>query len=360
MKFREFHLQRILTKFREQHYPMDVFLSNYFRKNKALGSKDRKYLSEILYEKIKWNSLLEYLKWDQNSIFNPLLYIHDTSIPEYIRFGMPEELYNLLLKRYSLEETQQFCLACNTKAPTTIRVNPLKISREDLFEKWKAHYSLSLCSYSPFGIVFHEKINFFALEEFKQGLFEIQDEASQLIANLVEPNPKDHIIDFCAGAGGKTLAFAPKTNHSGQIYLHDIRPHVLQEAKKRANRAGIQNIQFGIHPRLKGKMDWVLVDVPCSGSGTYRRNPDLKWKFSTSMLLRLVKEQRMIFQEALDYLCPHGNIVYATCSVLPQENEEQLAYFQEQFGLKIKKVFKTFPKEGQMDGFFGAVLKRNL
>ncbi len=123
------------------------------------------------------------------------------------------------------------------------------------------------------------------MPEFKQGLFEVQDEGSQLIANLMDPTPGDQVMDYCAGSGGKTLAFAPKMQHRGQIYLHDIRPWALDEARKRLKRAGIQNAQVVLPEdpklnKLRGKMDWVLVDAPCTGSGTFRRNPDMKWKFS--------------------------------------------------------------------------------
>jgi 16S rRNA C967 or C1407 C5-methylase (RsmB/RsmF family) len=165
------------------------------------------------------------------------------------------------------------------------------------------------------------------------------------------------VLDYCAGAGGKTLAFAHLLQQTGQIYLHDIRPAALQEARKRLNRAGVQNVQFSISPTLKGKMDWVIVDVPCSGTGTLRRNPDLKWKFETMDLEKLMGEQQAIFQEALSYLHPEGHIVYMTCSILPHENEHQIQYFQKTFDLEVVEIFQTLPLLNGMDGFFAAVLK---
>jgi 16S rRNA (cytosine967-C5)-methyltransferase len=231
-------------------------------------------------------------------------------------------------------------------------------------QKWKDLYEISPCSHSPWGITFHKKINFFELSEFKEGLFEIQDEASQLTADLVAVEPKEKVLDFCAGSGGKTLAFAPKMQNSGQIYLHDIRLAVLSEAQKRLRRAGVQNAQLLLPTderkkrMLKEKMDWVLVDVPCSGTGTLRRNPDMKWKLDLSLIERLVAEQRQIFEQALSFLRPGGHIVYATCSILPQENQEQISFFQEKFKLELSKPpFHSFPKRGGMDGFFGAILK---
>jgi len=188
------------------------------------------------------------------------------------------------------------------------------------------------------------------LPEFKAGFFEIQDEGSQLIANHVTASPGDHILDYCAGSGGKTLAFAPKMKNKGQIYLYDIRPYTLIEAKKRLKRAGIQNAQLLDDKKLKkrglhSRMDWVLLDVPCSGTGTLRRNPDMKWKLTPETFTRLVEEQRKIFDSAFKFLKPNGKIVYATCSVFPEENEEQIATFIEKYGLKLLHTpFLSFPK----------------
>jgi len=195
-------------------------------------------------------------------------------------------------------------------------------------------------------------------------LFEVQDEGSQLIADLIEATPRDHVLDYCAGSGGKTLAFAPKMQHKGQIYLHDVRLPALMEAKKRLCRAGIQNAQILLpddnskKKLLKKSMDWVLVDVPCSGTGTLRRNPDMKWNFQPDTIEKLIDKQQQIFEEALPFLHPQGSIVYATCSILPQENEEQIAYFIKKFKMKIVNApFRSTPLSNGMDGFFGAVLK---
>ncbi len=355
MKFREYHLEKIITNFNLQKAPLDVYLSHYFRENKAIGSKDRKFLSEAIYAQIRWKSLLQF-------VGRPLLeeeilsYAHNKEIPAHIRLSLPEELYQELVSAYGEEKAEKLSLTNNQRAPVTVRVNTLKISRDNLLKKWSS-YSVSPCLKAPHGIIFHEKINFFSLPEFKEGLFEIQDEGSQLIAEMIGAKPKDHVLDFCAGAGGKTLALSPKLQGQGQIYLHDIRPHALVEARKRLNRAGIQNAQFSISAALKKRMDWILVDAPCSGSGTYRRNPDLKWKFSKEMLERIVQDQRKIFEEALIFLKPKGKIVYATCSIFPVENELQVKFFEEKFGLKTLSSFQSLPEPGEMDGFFGAVME---
>jgi 16S rRNA C967 or C1407 C5-methylase (RsmB/RsmF family) len=201
------------------------------------------------------------------------------------------------------------------------------------------------------------------MEEFKNGLFEVQDEASQLVSFLLDAKPGQQVLDFCSGSGGKTLGFAHKLSARGQIYLHDIRDYVLGEAKKRLKRAGIQNAQvlYFNDPkksRLKKTMDWVLVDAPCSGSGTLRRNPDMKWRFNPSSIENLEQEQRQIFTEALSYVKPGGKIIYATCSILPQENQDQVNYFLSKFPLKLLQApLETFPVDGGMDGFFAAVFE---
>ncbi|HUD01996.1 MAG TPA: RsmB/NOP family class I SAM-dependent RNA methyltransferase, partial [Rhabdochlamydiaceae bacterium] len=342
MEFRQYHLSAVLESLESQKIPLDALLSRYFRFHKALGSKDRLFISETLYHYVRWKNLYQHLKLPPSPL-DPLAHLHDTTIPVHVRYGMPLELYALLIQAYGEEKTHEIGLISNVRAPLTIRANPLKISREQLLNKWANSFKVSPCPHAPHGIHFHEKINFFTLPEYTDGLFEIQDEASQLAAELVKAKPKQHVLDFCAGSGGKTLAFAHRLENTGQIYLHDIRPYPLQEARKRLNRAGIQNVQFSLTSAQKNKMDWVVADVPCTGTGTFRRNPDLKWKFEPARLENLILEQREIFQEALTYLHPHGTIVYMTCSILPQENGSQAAYFQETFGLEIVETFQTLP-----------------
>jgi len=371
--FRDYHLHKILDSYDFAGAPLDLHLGNYFRTNKALGSKDRKFIAEKIYLLIRWMGLVDHHckdshDWEERLRVLDALSIKkklkDTTIDPHIRVSFPKHLYTLFCKHYGEDKANSLCLASNTPAPTTIRTNVLKTTRQALYEKWREKYPILLTQESVFGVRFEKKISFGALEEFKNGHFEIQDEASQLVANLLDAEPGDQILDYCAGSGGKTLAFAHKLQGKGQLYLHDIRERILQEAKKRLKRAGIENGQIlppdAAHKKkLLGKMDWVFVDVPCSGTGTLRRNPDLKWKFSPEMLSRLVLEQREILKEALAYLSPKGKLVYATCSILPEENDEQLVYFQQEHGLDlISKPFRSFPTEGGMDGFFGAVLKR--
>lgn len=370
--YREHHLLQLLEGYSKQKLPLDLFISHYFRDNHALGSKDRQFIAENVYALVRWQGLLDRLSpstsWEdryQTFVEKDLAEVQEQEdIPLATRVSFPPALFDLFVKSYGIEKAHALCLVCNTPAPTAVRVNTLKTSRDALFSRWEETYDISPCVHSPEGILFHKKINFFQLPEFKEGLFEVQDEGSQLLARLVNVKPGEQVLDYCAGSGGKTLAFAPAMEGKGQIHLHDIRPFALQEAKKRLRRAGIQNNQIVLPDsphlnKLKKKMDWVLVDAPCSGTGTLRRNPDMKWKFDDEMVDRLVGQQRMIFEKALSFLKPDGRIVYATCSLLKEENQDQVEHFLTTYKLEIEgNPFQTLPSIGGMDGFFGVVLKR--
>lgn len=370
-KFRDHHLLTILETFENSTLPLDVFLGKFFRAHKAIGSKDRQYICEKLYLLIRWKDLIDYLikgplTWENRLSILPSIdfasVVQDTSIPAHIRVSFPKLFFEKISESYGVEKAIEICLESNNSAPITVRANRLKTTRDLLLEKWSPLYEIAPCTQASNGITFKKRINFFELPDFKEGLFEVQDEGSQLVAEHLQAKPGDHVLDFCAGSGGKTLAFAHQMEGKGQIYLYDIRPHALLEAKKRLKRSGIQNCQLLDKDKLKKRgllqrMDWILLDVPCSGSGTLRRNPDMKWRFDPGMVERLVKEQREIFAQTLKYLKPGGHIVYATCSIFPEENQKQIAYFVENYGLKVvSPPFSVLPKNGGMDGFFAAIL----
>lgn len=371
ISFREFHLFALLDAWSKQDLPLDLAINHYFRAHKALGSKDRAFLAETIYGMVRWQILLDHLienpSWENrfNAYTSPEFEKAktDSSIPVHIRLSCPESLYNLLVNSHGPEKAAEIALVNNQPAPTTVRANLLKTSRDALLNKWKDIYPVIPCTTSTTGITFLKKSNFFTLPEFKEGLFEVQDEGSQLLAELVKAQPNQLVLDYCAGSGGKTLAFAPHMQNRGQIYLHDIRPWALQEAKKRLKRAGIQNYQLLLPDssqikKLKKKMDWVLVDAPCSGTGTLRRNPDMKGRFTEEMVQRLCGQQRTIFEKALSFLTPNGRIVYATCSLLKEENQDQVAHFLQKYPLELEgNIFQSIPSEGSMDGFFAAVFK---
>lgn len=370
--FREHHLLQLLESYDQQKLPLDLHINNYFRAHKALGSKDRAFIAETTYFLIRWLGLIDCLidtppTWEKRLSFLPNFdwkaHQNNPDIPAHVRVSFPETMYNLLVDSYGSQRASELCLISNAPAPTTIRVNTLKTTRDEMLKLWQNQFEIVPCQQAPQGITFLKKLNFFSLPEFKQGLFEVQDEGSQLLAGLVQCAPCQLVMDFCAGSGGKTLAFAPLMKNTGQIFLHDIRSYALQDAKKRLRRAGIQNAQIIQSDdtklkKLKKSMDWVLVDAPCSGTGTLRRNPDMKWKFTLEMVQRIIGQQRTIFEKALSFMKPQGRIVYGTCSLLPEENERQVEHFIKTYNLKIEgPIFQSFPSTDGMDGFFGVVLK---
>ncbi len=371
--FRRHHQIAILKGFEAQRLPLDLFIMDYCRAHKALGAKDRKVIVNAVYGITRWRALLDYLidntpTWEARSdlyaTFDPADYFQRDDIPWHVRCSFPKKLFDLIAADYGEEKAFTICLISNTIAPTTIRVNGLKTTRDELLHRWNGLFQVTPCPHSPVGVTFNQNVNFRALEEFRQGLFEVQDEGSQLVAALVQAKPGDTVLDYCAGSGGKTLAVAVSMAGKGQIYLHDIRKEALAEARRRLRRAGIQNAQV-IHDdsphlaKLKKNCDWVLVDAPCSGTGTLRRNPDMKWRFATEWITRLQGQQRTIFEKALSFVKPNGHIVYATCSLLKAENEQQLEHFMNTYNLTlVGPPFKSLPIEQGMDGFFGAVLTR--
>lgn len=367
ISFRDHHLIVFLKSWSESKAPLDQAWGDYLRSHKSIGSTDRKVMGNTLFGMVRWKSLLDTFcpsdePIDRLATFRGLdleRCQQDASLPEDVRLGLPPFLYHRFLEIFGTEKTRELGKILNGEAPVTIRVNLLKTFREALFIKWP-EFSPTLCEHSPAGIRFAGRPPLFTLPEFKEGLFEVQDEGSQLLADWMDPRPGQQVLDFCSGSGGKTLAFAHKMKGKGQIFLHDIRPSILLEAKKRLKRAGIQNAQCITDLKAhKGKLDWVLADVPCSGSGTLRRNPDAKWHINAPMIARLVEQQREIVLQAIEYLRPKGFFVYATCSLLPEENQQQVDFFLKTHPLDlVKDPVTLLPQENGMDGFFVALFRK--
>lgn len=376
--FRQHHFFELLHAFDPEKGPIDLFISLYLRKHPQLGSKDRVAIVERIYAYLRWKLLIETVL-DRQALSGPArrdalwqLLEEDlsalserTAAAPNVKVSFPEVLYNAIERTYAAL-TPSVCLACNSPAPTILRVNTLKGTRQELCALLKARgIEGEEDPSAPTALRLTRRANLFCLPEFKAGYFEVQDGGSQQVAAMVDTRPGQWVFDFCAGAGGKTLAIAPRLCGRGQLFLHDIRGEALAEAKKRLKRAGIQNAQIVTSQEtdklraLRQRMDWVLVDAPCTGTGTLRRNPDMKWKFSEEMLARLVEEQRAIFAEAFSYVKPGGAIVYATCSLLKEENEEQQAYFLSAHPLELAlPAFRSLPGQQGMDGFFAVCFRR--
>ena len=370
-KFRETHLFAFLERFDQASKPLDAALSEYLRAHKSIGAHDRRFICDTVYSLMRWKGLLNHIlkkeaPWRERfSLYNRLDWSAlSADLPLWVRSGGSEFLFQELFRTHGSEMAAELCRILNETAPVTVRINLLKTTREALLAAWQPLYDIEPCALSQTGIRFKTRTPLTSLPEYKQGLFEIQDEGSQLVADLVQPKAGDQILDYCSGSGGKSLAIAPRLQSRGQIYLHDIRPRILQEARRRLRRAGVQNAQFLLpdHPRLasiQNKIDWVLADVPCSGSGTFRRNPDMKWKINEALLSRLVQTQKDIFAQAVSYLRPGGHIVYATCSLFERENAAQIKYFLKTLPLDlVGEPLSLTPTPNGPDGFFGAVMVR--
>ena len=283
---------------------------------------------------------------------------------------------------YNSKETLSLCAANNEIPPLTVRVNTLKTSREEFAQKLTdAGFTSMPTNYSPDGIILTDSAgpiqntNFFL-----EGCFRIQDEASQLISYLINPNSANSILDACAGAGGKTTHLAAILKNKGQIIAVDRNPGKNTELKKEAARMGITIIEtqpadlsVGLPNSLWEKFDHVLVDAPCSGTGTLRRNPEIKWRISAADLDNFAALQRIILQNASRAVKRGGRLIYSTCSLLPPENENIIDDFlmlNTNFSLcqppaainprlfDSRGFYHTYPHIHNMDGFFGAILER--
>jgi 16S rRNA C967 or C1407 C5-methylase (RsmB/RsmF family) len=290
-------------------------------------------------------------------------------MPDHVKVSTPKVLWELIRQAHGPEVATDICTVSNEEPLLTVRANTIKVSRDELIREFTDDlgWKVVKTSFAPNGVRFVKppEGNLFQTVQFKKGHFEIQDEASQLLAMRVDVKPKQTVLDYCGGSAGKTLAFAPLMHNTGQIYIHDIRKAVLLQAKQRLKRAGVQNAQVHsdkvwLRGHLKQRVDWLLLDVPCTGAGVMRKNPDSKYKFSLERLHELMKIQEMILEEGLAFLRDeHSRIVYCTCSILPEENILQVAKFCDKHGFTIEndEVFQTLPKSKGMDGFFSATLK---
>lgn len=367
-----YHIEHFFLQHDPKRVRIDLSLKNYFKKNRALGSKDRKVIGNFVFKTTRFLPLLEYVlkiqKIDSTTIplidaFKPEAFLNQDSIPPHIRYGFNEMFFSFLEKEMEKKDFTLFLESLNNEAPLYLRSNPLKTTRDDLLSELKKTFSVKPTISSPYGIVFAKRENFSAIDAFKQGLMEVQDEASQLVAMNLEAKPKERVLDFCAGSGGKSLLIGALMENQGQLFLHDARLKPLIEAKKRCKRAGIQNYQILLPDadlqKFSQFFDRVLLDVPCSGTGTLRRNPDMKGRLEVAGIHELIELQRKIFAKAFQLVKPGGYILWATCSVLKEENQNQIEHFCEHYPVeRIKDPFQTIPAIDGPDGFFCQLLQR--
>ena len=338
-------------------HPADAIVSRFFREHKSLGPRERATMSETVYTVLRKKLFFDHLAPSGSGSKERRLAILGFHGPRDFLFGalteqektwleqcdqvkaadlMERHRHNLPewlaapLKEQLRAEFWPLVDSLALSADLDLRVNTLKAKR---VEVQKALRGLGIKAaptpYSPWGLRLEGKPALKKLEAYLQGDYEIQDEGSQLLALLVDPHRGEMVVDFCAGAGGKTLALGAGMRSTGRLYAFDTSAHRLEAFKPRLARSGLSNV----HPvviaherddrvkRLAGKVDRVLVDAPCSGLGTLRRNPDLKWRQDMAGIAQLATKQLEILQSASRLLKPGGRLVYATCSLLLQENQ---------------------------------------
>jgi 16S rRNA (cytosine967-C5)-methyltransferase len=301
-----------------------------------------------------------------------------------IQADMPQWLWQTMLQQYSSEQALTIARSMHQPAPLDLRVNTIKSSREQVLATFAQQgISAQATPYSPFGIRLQQRLSIQKNPLFMRGDIEVQDEGSQLLSLLLAPKRGEMVADFCAGAGGKSLAIGAIMKNSGRIYAFDIAEKRLQNLAARLKRSGLSNLhsqllsseQDSKLKRLHGKFDKVLVDAPCSGLGTLRRNPDLKWRQQPSDIAELNEKQKAILNSAAKLVKNGGYLLYATCSILQQENQQIVAEFlaqhseftlvpissvlqQQQIALQQEDYLQLLPHLHQTDGFFAALLHK--
>jgi len=305
-------------------------------------------------------------------------------LPLSIQAELPEWLITKMQPSYSDDEILTLGRAMQQVAPLDIRVNTLLAKRDDVLQQLHdKKIDATITPHSPIGIRLREKIPLNKDALFSEGKIEVQDEGSQLLGFLLAPKRNDMVVDFCAGAGGKTLMLSALMNSQGRLYAMDVSEKRLANLKPRLKRSGASNIQPMLisHEndlkvkRLAGKINRVLVDAPCSGLGTLRRSPDLKFRQSPHSIEEFTKKQAAILASASRLLKQGGRLVYATCSILPEENQQIVQAFldthtnfilkpvseilqQQKIILEMDKYLELRPQLHGTDGFFAAVLER--
>ena len=381
------------TFFQDKKYA-DKVLERLLKAHKKWGSADRQVVSEIFYDIVRWKKRLEYYMGEgtkPSNIYNLILaYLlwkkvkykkfdefdgiktggilskldKKTFPTKAIEHSVPDWLAGLFEKELGAKWEKEMS-ALNEQAPVILRANSLKISAENLVEilKEEGVNSFVLRGY-PDAVQLEEKKNVFLTSAFKEGFFEVQDASSQKIAELLDVKEGMRVVDVCAGAGGKTLHIAALMKNKGQIIALDIYEWKLAELKRRAKRAGAFNIETRfiednkVIKRLHNTADRLLIDAPCSGLGVLKRNPDSKWKIDEDFINRIKTEQENILQNYSKILKKGGKMVYATCSILPSENGEQVRKFlAENAEFALLKEENIMPSDGY-DGFYMALIER--
>ena len=393
--------------------PADSTLSRYFKDHPRLGSRERGAVAEGIYAILRNKSFftdfaeagqsptmrrltilglaeavgadsLGGLTEEETAFLERIKEIDRTLMPAQMRSNLPKWLFDKFVAQYGEAETLALADALNQPAPLDLRVNSIKATRDEVQAGLaEAPILAEPTPFAPLGLRIIKKPSIQNLPLFKSGAIEVQDEGSQVLSQIVGAKRGEMVVDFCAGAGGKTLALGALMRNTGRLYAFDISEKRLAKLKPRLARSGLSNV----HPvqiaherdakikRLAGKIDRVLVDAPCSGLGTLRRNPDVKWRQKVEAVAEMQVKQASILDGAARLLKGGGRLVYATCSLLNEENDFIVEQFlaahpefdlvpmsqvlaEQKIDLEMGDYLKLLPHKHQTDGFFAAVMQR--
>lgn len=401
-------IHEILASIFEMGRPADKALEQAFRSHPKWGSRDRKFVAESVYDCVRWWRKLDYVAsemrmaqpisiesrlrifgvirgWETaepnpesqedigpglDSTFKHTVeqtWQKAAGAPRAIRESIPDWLDQLGAEQMGGDPWEKELHALNEKAPVDLRVNTLKASVKEVRDQLRGEgIDTVLVPEVPGAISLVERKNVFVTEAFKKGWFEVQDRSSQRVAPFLDPQPGERIIDACAGAGGKSLHIATLMKNKGKVLSLDIHQWKLDELRKRASRDGIGTIELRLIEsrktikRLKDSADRVLLDVPCTGLGVLRRNPDTKWKLNAEDYERVLALQKDLLEGYTPMAKPGGVIVYSTCSFLPAENLKQVEQFcaASSGAYSLEDHWCILPSSKQGDGFFAARIRR--
>lgn len=412
----------VLSNLLDFNSPADAKLGEFFRNNRDLGTKERAFVAESVYGVLRRLRFLSTVTANEENdpddarklILAWLLRVQGMSIRELetvlsaqqtewahaikakstedlplaVQADVRDWLWDKLVAQYGEAEALTIARSMHEQATLDLRVNTIKGDRDEVMAKFVAENTsgetnISKTPYSPIGIRMPSRLNISRHVLFTEGKIEVQDEGSQLLAHLVAPKRGMMVADFCAGAGGKSLAIGALMRNTGRLYAFDVSEKRLHNLGQRLKRSGLSNLNAQVISsendqklkRLNGKFDRVLVDAPCSGLGTLRRNPDLKWRQTPQDVLELTQKQTAILTRAAKLTKAGGRLIYATCSLLSDENEQIAENFlnahadfklvnaneilgQQQINLDTGKYLKLLPHLHNTDGFFAAVFEK--
>ena len=375
----------------------DKEISKTLKRDARWGSRDRSFIAETTYDIVRWKRLYSeiadinqhYSRTNLFRLFTVWATLRGIEIPEWKQFedtptrrikGKFDELSKIRKYRESIpdwldelgeaqlgkEIWEKEIAALNEQAPVILRVNTLQTNKAKLqLELEKEGIETNFLEGFPDALQLTNRANVFSTQSFEKGWFEVQDASSQKVSKYLAPKPGMRVIDTCAGAGGKTLHLSAITENKGQLIALDIFPQKLKELKRRAKRAGAHNIETRlidttkVIKKLHNSADAVLIDAPCTGLGVLRRNPDAKWKLQPDFIEEITAKQQNLLKDYSKMLKSGGALVYATCSILPMENQNQVQQFlasEEGADFQLAKEEKVLVSETGHDGFYMAKL----